>query len=330
MGEKIRNRKMARAVQGDFLLDIFYKYGLYAVFAVLVIFFTSMNPNFLSLNNARNLLQQTASSGIAAAGLVFVMLTGGIDISISSVMFITAVLSAVLTDAGLGFFGAMGVALASGAVIGAANGFLIAKLGIQPLIVTLAMQYVVRGIAIGIVGIQTIFFNNDVGKWIVKAQVLGVVPLIIFLLLVVMAAGQFVLSKTLFGKQIYAVGNNRQGAEQMGIPAARLIFLAYVICGALAGLAGMVSGAQVGGISPTFANGQEFIIISSVVLGGISLFGGKGNILPNAFLGVLIIMCIENGLVMARTNMYAYTIVRGCVIFLAVFLDSVKNKGETR
>lgn len=98
----------------------------------------------------------------------------------------------------------------------------------------------------------------------------------------------------------------------------------------MAGLSGLVSGAQVGGITPTFATGQEFIIISATVLGGVSLFGGRGKAFPGAFLGVLVIMCIENGLVMAKTNMYAYTIVRGIVIFLAVMLDSLRNKGETR
>jgi ribose/xylose/arabinose/galactoside ABC-type transport system permease subunit len=92
----------------------------------------------------------------------------------------------------------------------------------------------------------------------------------------------------------------------------------------------MVSGAQVGSITPTFAEGQEFIIITSAILGGVSLFGGKGTVLPGAFLGVLIIMCIENGLVMAGANMYLYTIVRGFVIFLAVMLDCLRNTGEQR
>ena len=119
-------------------------------------------------------------------------------------------------------------------------------------------------------------------------------------------------------------------AEKMGIKVERNIFISYVLCGAFAGLSGLISGAQVGGISPTFATGTEFIIISATVLGGVSLFGGKGSVFPGAFLGVLIIMCIENGLVMASANMYAYTIVRGIVIFIAVLLDSIRNTGELR
>lgn len=105
-------------------------------------------------------------------------------------------------------------------------------------------------------------------------------------------------------------------------------FLAYVICGALAGLAGLLSGAQVGMVSPTFNQGQEFIIISAAVLGGASLFGGKGKAFPGVFIGVLIMFCIENGVVMSQVNMYFYTIVRGIVIFLAVMIDSLSNKAK--
>lgn len=324
------SKTLSRHDRRERLFEAFYKYGLYLVLLALVALFYSLNRNFLSANNAVNLLLQTSSTGIAAAGLVFVMLTGGIDISISAVMFITAVVSTVLTDMGLGLIGAMAVSIACGAVVGAINGFFIAKLKMTPIIVTLAVMYSVRGLAIGFIGIKMMIFNNEVGAYLVKTRVFGYIPLIVVILAVVMAVCQILLSRTLFGKQMYAIGNNRLGAQKMGIAVDWRIFSAYVLCGALAGLAGLISGAQVGQVSPTFAIGQEFIIISATVLGGVSLFGGKGRAFPGAFLGVLIIMCIENGLVMARTNMYAYTIVRGCVIFVAVMLDSFHNKGETR
>jgi ribose transport system permease protein len=310
--------------------DYFYRYGLYVVFIVLVIIFSLLNKNFLSVNNAINLLQQTASTGIAAAGLVFVVITGGIDISIGSTLFMTSVVVTTLTDMGMGLAGAIVVSIACGAAVGCINGFFIARLRLVPMIVTLANLYIIRGTAIAIVGIRTIFFNNDVGVTIARTRLFGVVPVVVIILAITLAITQFILSRTLFGRQLYAIGNNKLGAEKLGIKVTRNVFISYVICGAMAGLSGLVSGAQVGGISPTFAIGQEFIIISSTVLGGVSLFGGRGKAFPGAFLGVLIIMCIENGLVMARTNMYAYTIVRGIVIFLAVMLDSMRNKGETR
>jgi len=312
-------------------LDYFYKYGLFVVFFALVILFSSLNKNFFTVKNSINLLQQTTSTGIAAVGLVFVMLTGGIDVSIGSVVFMTSVIVATLTSNGLGMAGAFFVAIGCGALIGCVNGFLCAKLKMVPLIVTLAMLYIIRGTAISIVGIRQVDFTNPVGTTLARMRLFkGLLPIIVLVLVVAMAIGQFILVKTSFGRQLFAIGNNKTAAEKMGIKVERNIFVSYILCGAFAGLSGLISGAQVGGISPTFATGTEFIIISATVLGGVSLFGGKGSVFPGAFLGVLIIMCIENGLVMASANMYAYTIVRGIVIFIAVLLDSVRNVGELR
>jgi len=312
------------------LFSYFYMYGLYVVFLLLILIFTPINKNFLTLNNGINILQQTSSVGIAAAGLVFVLLTGGIDVSIGSTLFMTSIICAMMTNAGAGLFAAVVTSIGCGAVIGAINGFFIAKLRLVPLIVTLAMMFVIRGLTVAMVGIKTTMFNNPVGTFIARTRLFGYLPLVVIFMALTMLVCQLVFSKTLFGRQLYAIGNNRIGAEKMGIKVSRNTWLAYIICGALAGLSGLVSGAQVGGITPTFTTGQEFIIICATVLGGVSLFGGRGKAFPGAFMGVLIIMTIENGLVMARTNMYAYQIVRGIVIFIAVMLDSAQNKGETR
>jgi ribose/xylose/arabinose/galactoside ABC-type transport system permease subunit len=312
-------------------LDYFYQYGLFVVFIGLVALFSSFNQNFFTLKNMINIMKQTSSTGIAAVGLVFVMLTGGIDVSIGSVVFMTSVIVATLTSQGLGMAGAFVVAIGCGAAVGCVNGYFCARRKMTPLIVTLAMLYIIRGTAIGIVGIRQVDFTNPVGTTLARMRLLnGHLPVIVLVLAAAMAIGQFILAKLSFGRQLYAIGNNKLSAQKMGIGVDRNLFVSYVLCGAFAGLSGLISGAQVGGISPTFATGTEFIIISSTVLGGVSLFGGKGNVFPGAFLGVLVIMCIENGLVMASANMYAYTIVRGIVIFLAVMLDSARNKGELR
>jgi ribose/xylose/arabinose/galactoside ABC-type transport system permease subunit len=313
------------------MLDYFYKYGLFIVFIALVALFSSLNKNFFTVKNSINLLQQTSSTGIAAVGLVFVMLTGGIDVSIGSVVFMTSVIVATLTSNGLGMAGAFFVAIGCGALVGCVNGFLCARLKMAPLIVTLAMLYIIRGTAISIVGIRQVDFTNPIGTTLARMRLFGgFLPVIVLVLAAAMVIGQFILVKTSFGRQLFAIGNNKTAAQKMGIKVERNIFVSYILCGAFAGLSGLISGAQVGGISPTFATGTEFIIISATVLGGVSLFGGKGSVFPGAFLGVLVIMCIENGLVMASANMYAYTIVRGVVIFLAVLLDSVRNTGELR
>lgn len=308
----------------------FYKYGLYITFGLLVTVFTTLNPHFFSLPNAVNLLQQTASTGIAAAGLVFVLVSGGIDISMGSTIFLSSVMVTTLANKGMGLPGAFAVALGCGIAVGAVNGFFVAVLRVVPLIVTLASLYVVRGVALSLTGVQSLFFFNDVGEAVAYARLGGVVPVVVLILAATLVIVQVVLSRTLFGRQLFAIGNNANGARVMGIRVKWNTFLTYVISGALAGLAGLVSGAQVGAITPTFAEGQEFIIITSAILGGVSLFGGKGTAFPGAFLGVLIVMCIENGLVMAGANMYVYTIVRGLVIFFAVMLDCLRNTGELR
>jgi ribose transport system permease protein len=308
----------------------FYKYGLFVVFSVLVLAFSLFNPNFFSGANAVNLLQQTASTGIAAAGLVFVLVSGGIDISMGSTIFLSSVIVTTLANQGMGLAGAFAVALFCGIVVGSLNGFFVSVLKIPPLIVTLASLYIVRGVALALTGVQSLFFFNKVGDAVAYFRIGGVVPFVVIILACTLFLAQLVLSRTLFGRQLFAIGNNARGARITGIKVKRNVFLTYVISGALAGLAGLVSGAQVGAITPTFAEGQEFIIITSAILGGVSLFGGKGAAFPGAFLGVMIVMCIENGLVMAGANMYFYTIVRGIVIFLAVMIDCLRNKGELR
>jgi len=320
----------ALQLESETVFDVFYKYGLLITFALLAGLFSLLNHNFLSGANAVNLLQQTASTGIAAAGLVFVLVSGGIDISMGSTIFFSSVIVTTLTNMGMGIPGAFCVAFLCGIAVGCLNGFFISVLKVVPLIVTLASLYMVRGFTLALTGVQSLSFSNKVGDAVAYTRIGGILPIVVIILAVTLFFVQFILARTLFGRQLYAIGNNANGARIMGIKVRRNTFLTYVISGGLAGLAGLVSGSQVGVITPTFAEGQEFIIITSAILGGVSLFGGKGKAFPGAFLGVLIVMCIENGLVMAGADKYLYTIVRGIVIFVAVMIDCMRNKGELR
>ena len=310
--------------------NAFYKYGLYITLAVLVLVFSLLNSNFFNPANVVNLLQQTASTGIAAAGLVFVMVAGGIDVSMGSTIFLSSVITATFANQGVGLVGSFAVAMACGMAVGVFNAFFIAILKMVPLIVTLATLFIVRGLALAMTGVQSVFFFNDVADSVAYTRIGGVIPVVVIILVIALLAIQLILSRTLFGRQLFAMGHNRRAARVMGIKVTRNTFIAYVVAGGMAGLAGLVSGAQVGAITPTFAEGQEFIIITATILGGVSLFGGKGSAFPGAFLGVLIVMAIENGLVMAGANVYSYGVIRGAVIFIAVMLDCLRNTGETR
>jgi ribose transport system permease protein len=310
--------------------DAFYKYGLYIVFAGLLGTFTALNPVFISPENIVNLLQQSTAASVAAVGMVFVMVAGGIDLSIGSIIYLSAALVVMITNAGAGLIPAVLASIAIGATVGALNGVIIARLRLVPIIVTLAMMFIVRGVTLTITELKMQYFMNPVGDFIARYRVFGLVPIIVMTMIVVVAVGQLILTYTPYGRHLYGIGNNRVAAVKSGIKVERKTFLTYVVSGALAGLAGLIGGAQVGGVTTTYGTGQEFLVISACVLGGVSLFGGKGSIFPGAFVGVLIVMSIENGLVMAHANVYLYTVVRGLVIFLAVMVDCLRTKGDVR
>ena len=286
--------------------DGFYTYGLYIVFVALIGVFTVLNPSFISIENIVNLLQQSSAASIAAVGMVFVMV------------------------AGAGLVPVMLVPIGIGTAVGAVNGLIIARLKLVPIIVTLAMMFIVRGLTLAITEIKMQYFMNPVGDFIARFRIFGVVPVIVMTMIVVVVVGQLLLTSTALGRRLYAIGNNQVAARKTGIKLELKTFLTYVISGGLTGLAGLIGGAHVGGVSTSYGSGQEFLVISACVLGGVSLFGGKGKILPGAFVGVLIVMSIENGLVMAHANVYLYTVVRGLVIFCAVMVDCLRNKSDLR
>jgi ribose transport system permease protein len=310
-------------------IEYFYKYGLYIVFVLLVMVFSILTPNFLKIDNILNIILQSSSLGIAVVGISFVILTAGIDISLGSTMFFSAVTTAFFATRNLNIFILLALSLICGAVIGAINGLVISRWRVVPFIATLATMSVWRGIAVALSGNKIAFFTGESAKFLTKTRIVGV-PIIVIVFIIIAIAGQYVLKFTEFGRQIYAIGNNKAIAEMIGINVRSKVFIVYLIAGVLAGLSGLIASVQVGAVIPTFGKNQEFIIISSAVLGGVSLFGGKGSIIPGAFIGVLIITCIENGLVLINADPYFYQITRGLVIFIAVMVDCIRNKGELR
>lgn len=316
--------------------DFFYKYGIYIIFVLLLVVFSFSNANFLTADNILMILKQAAPLGIAVTGMVFVLILAGIDISAGQNMFLSAYVVAVFVDSmskagvdpssGGVVFGAIALALLVGAGIGSLNGFLIARFNMVPFIVTLATQGIARGLAL-LISNSKVMPIAELGK-IVNTNVFGVVPVVIIILAVVIFLFDFLLRRTPFGRRLMAIGNDKIAAANIGLKVRKNTFMAYLICGILCALAGVLSAAQISTVAPTFANGNEFIVISSAVLGGVSLFGGKGNIFPGALIGIILVTTIVNGLTMMNADPYIYTIVRGLIIFVAVMLDSVNYKGR--
>jgi ribose transport system permease protein len=319
-------------------LPYIYQYGVYAVFVLLVIFFSFFNPRFLTVPNALMVMQQAAPLGIAVIGMTFVLILAGIDISVGQIMYLSAILCAMFVTfmRNAGFMGTIGsfalVYLASmviGALVGALNGFVISRFKIVPFITTLATMGIARGVGL-ISSNSTVYFVPELGP-ISNGKIPGTnIPVLILVLLVLVFIFDFVLRRTTFGRHVMAIGNDPIAAQKIGIPVTRNIFLAYLICGTMAGIAGVLSAGQVGSVAVYFADGNEFLVISAAVLGGTSLFGGKGSVFPGALVGMLLVMTIVNGMTMMNASPYAYKIVRGAIIFLAVMVDSINFRGELR
>lgn len=302
----------------------------YIIFFGLIIIFAAISPKFYSWNNISNLLLSTAPYGIAVVGMTFIILTAGIDLSVGAVVLLTGSMAVYAANAGWGFVPSLIVAMLTGFGAGALNGFLISRFKIVPFLATLATMSFFKGFTLMFGNSGYIMCNDPVIQDVITQQNLLGIPVIVYLFAAIVVIAQVILKKTQFGWHLYAVGNNAAAAEKIGIKVRNIKFAVYALSGLLVGVSGFMQMGMIGAVTTNFGTGQEFTIISATVLGGISLFGGKGSIWPGAIVGIFIFMIIENGMVIMGANPYAYTIVRGIVIFVAIMLDSIRNKGELR
>lgn len=326
--EKVAARA-GKETAGRSAKGLFMDYGIYLILIAMIIFFTVQRPNFLTVSNILLILRTSSVLGIACVGMFFVLIVAGIDISVSMNMYISAVVGGTfLNNLGMPLIVCFLASGVCGFLIGSINGFFVTKVKIVPFIVTLATYSVARGMALFLTNQQMMFLDNKVME-LASAKFLGI-SAFVFIFLGIVVIAHTVLTRTQFGRQLYACGNNLQGANKMGINGPRTVFFAYMICGALCGIAGMLSACNLGVINPNFSQGDEFVVISSSVIGGASLFGGKGRVFPGAIIGIVMVQAIINGLTMIGASAYVYTIFRGVIIFIAVMVDSIKFSGEIR
>lgn len=297
--------------------------GFYIVFAVLVIFYSFASKNFLTPLNLRNIIADSTALLVICAGLGLVVITGNLDLSVGSVAFLCAAVASTLMKAGYSFWIGFVLALAVGLFVGAVNGTLIAYLGFNPLLVTLGFMMAIRGATLHMTKGWQIALPIAVKKAAVELT-FGVPRFVIFGLLVLIA-GQIVLSKTVFGRRIVAVGCDSLSAQRVGIPVKRIKFLVFFISGGCAAVGGIMSVLNMGVLQPQLGVGMEFIAVAGIVMGGTSLFGGRGSLIPGTLLGVLMLFIIENGLALLSVSPFAYPLVRGVVIFIAMYVDSIKS-----
>lgn len=306
------NRRIAAA--------LFSKYGIFFAFLVLAGILAVTSPPFRTLSNIENILQQISVNGIIAIGMTMVIITAGIDLSVGSVLALSAVVAASYAHPGKHL---LIVPISLGVLVGLAcgvvNGLLIAKRRLAPFIVTLGMMTVARGLALiytngGPVNELSDNYNQIGGGSI------GPVPFPALIFFAAVLLGVFILHFTRFGRYVYAVGGNELAAKVSGVNTDLVLVGVYALTGALAGVAGIVSSSRVMSGSPATGAGSELDAIAAVVIGGTSLSGGIGSI-ANTIVGVLIIGVMNNGLDLLNVSSYWQLVVKGLIIVLAVLLD---------
>ncbi len=293
--------------------------GVLAAFVLLVIAASLLSPRFLTLPNLLNVLRQVSIVGILAIGMTFVILTRGIDLSVGSILGIAVVLFAGSMDS-RGMAAAIPAGLGAAALVGLVNGIGIAYAGIPAFIMTLGMLSFVRGLAFIYTGGTPIPILDERFYALGNGTLAGV-PIPALILIAALIVSGFVLGLTPFGRSVYAIGSNEDAARLSGVPVRLFTTLVYVISGLMSGLAGLVYASQLSIGTPIAGQGYELDAIAAVVVGGTSLFGGKGSV-GGTFLGTLIIGVLANILNLTGVDPFVQQLFKGALIIVAVFIMS--------
>ena len=303
------------------------RYGILIALAVLCIVLSVVSENFLTSRNIINVLRQTSINGILAVGMTFVILTRGIDLSVGSVVALVGVVSASFaTTSAAGVAGApymplipVAVGLLTGMAVGSVSGIAVARFSVPAFVATLGMLSAARGLTLIYAGGRPIPALTDGYRWIGTGDIGGIpVPIILFGL--VFAIAHFVLTRTRFGRHVYAVGGNPHAAKVSGLPVRRIRFAVYAISGALAGVAGMILAARTGSALPQAGVAYELDALAAVVIGGTSLAGGIGRV-SGTVIGALLIGVMNNGLDLLGVESYYQQVIKGALVVAAVMLD---------
>ncbi|PQD94312.1 ribose ABC transporter permease [Pradoshia eiseniae] len=292
---------------------------------LLIVVLTLLNPNFLTVSNLLNVLRQVSISGLIAFGMTFVILTGGIDLSVGSTLALTGAVAASLIASGTDPIIAMGVALVLGLILGAINGIIITKGRVAPFIATLATMTVYRGLTLVYTEGKPVSGLGDsvAFQMFGKGYFLGIpVPVITTILAFIVL--YLILHKTNFGRRVYAVGGNEEASKLSGINTDRVKIWVYAITGLLASVSALILTSRLNSAQPTAGESYELDAIAAVVLGGTSLTGGRGWIF-GTLVGVLIIGVLNNGMNLIGVSSFFQQVVKGVVILLAVMLDRKKQ-----
>lgn len=305
----------------------------FVVLVSLLLFFSIFAANFAAWNNMVNIMQATAVNGVLGVAVTFVIISGGIDLSVGTMMTLTAVFSGlILTNAGLPLpFGIFG-AIAGGGIMGALSGITIAKMKIPPFIATLGMMQIARGLALVFSGAKPIYFNSTPSYLYISSEssITLLIPALeipngVLIMFAVAIVSSIVLTRSVLGRYIFALGSNEEAARLSGVNVDRWKIITYAISGMICGVAGLLVSSRLNSAQPALGLGYELDAIAAAVIGGTSLSGGRGSI-TGTIIGAFIMSVLTNGLRVMGVQEEWKIVVTGLIIIVAVYVDIVLRK----
>ena len=319
----------SKADKKQTLVEILNKNGIVIGFAIIFILLSIFAPNFLSAYNMMNILKQVSCIGIATIGVGILIIMNNNDISIGSMFALIGVTSGLAVSTGLGGFGLPPVAgyiagIGMGVLFGAFNGIIVAKGRISAFIVTMGSQYICRGLALIFAHGMPVGSFPDAFNYLGSESLFGVIPYTIIIYIIVIFVINFIMKKRPIGRYFYAVGGNEEAAKVAGINVDKVKIQAYLIEGALLGLAGTLMAGRLKSASPNLGTGYEMDAIAGCIIGGVSFTGGIGTVF-NMVLGTMIIGVINNGMDLLGVSAFYKQVVKGSIIVIAVLLDRKRS-----
>lgn len=299
--------------------------GTILILVLFVVIATLVNPTFISGKNVINIFRAAGFTLISVVGMALILITGGLDLSIGSVYALGALITG---ECMMGFGLPVPIAICIGIIVGLAcgaiNGAMVVYMGIPPMIATLGMQYIARGIVSVLTKGVPIYPLSEQFVKIEAIKLFGIIPVVIPFSIILAILGHLILSKTVFGRSVYAIGGNQEAARISGINIAKTKMYIYIAMGGLASLAGILMSSRLGSAEPSTGTGLEMKVICAAVIGGVSVSGGMGTMF-GAALGALFMEALTNSLTVMKISVYWQNVVFGIVLILSVLLDLYKR-----
>lgn len=309
--------------------NVLKRFSTVILLLIVVVFFSVGTDSFLAAKNMINILRQVAVLSILTCGMTYVIISGGMDLTVGSMLGLTGVICAkLLTQAQLPAAAAIILTVLIATVFGTITGILIVKLEVPAIVITLGMMTVARGLAY-IISSGLPIYDIPENVVAIGQGYIGIIPIPVIIMLIIVVIAAFILNKSYIGRYVYAIGGNEEATRLAGVSVEKMKIGLYSASAFLAGIAGVILMARVSSGAPASGTGMEMDVVTAVVIGGVSINGGKGK-MSGAFIGALLIGVLSNGLTIMNIGEYYQQVVKGAVLILAVAFDTFSNKDKVK